>query len=142
MAENGLYQQPSEKWNLKKGAPGNVLLFLAMACSWTGPPKTIQIESINSPSLNMAVKKKPVVIVQQMLSRLRNTGEFITERQINLRGSYLGYRLIKGCFIAHGCWLPWKHISMVLRYSINFEKFFEGTLFKVEFATTFPQYVL
>ena len=30
---------------------------------------------------------------------------------------------------------------ITLKYQ-NFEKFFEGTLFKTKFATTYPQYVL
>ena len=36
-----------------------------------------------------------------MSSRLENTGEFITRRQIYSKDWYLQYRLIKGCFIAH-----------------------------------------
>ena len=32
---------------------------------------------------------------------------------------YLEYRLIKGCFIPHDSWLPWKHISMYSRKNIN-----------------------
>ena len=50
--------------------------------------------------------------VQWMSSRLENSGEFITGRQINLRDWYLEYRLMKGCFVALWCWLPWKHIFM------------------------------
>ena len=54
-------------------------------------------------------------LLQQMSSRLGNTGEFITGRQIYLRDQYLEYRLIKGCFVADGCWLLWKHIFMYSR---------------------------
>ena len=35
------------------------------------------------------------------------------------KGWYLEYRLIKGCFIPHDSWLPWKHISMYSRKNIN-----------------------
>ena len=43
---------------------------------------------------------------------------------------------------------PWVLIAMETRFNVftlkyqYFEKFFEGTLFKTKFATTFPQYVL
>ena len=43
---------------------------------------------------------------------------------------------------------PWVLVAMethfkalTLKYQF-FEKFFEGTLFRIKFATTFPQYVL
>ena len=43
---------------------------------------------------------------------------------------------------------PWVLVAMethfyvfMLKYQY-FEKFFEGTLFKIKFSTTFPQYVL
>ena len=43
---------------------------------------------------------------------------------------------------------PWVMVAMEIHFQVftlkyqNFEKFFEGTLFKIKFATTFPQYVL
>ena len=43
---------------------------------------------------------------------------------------------------------PWVLVAMETRFYVftlkyqYFEKFFEGTLFKKKFATTFPQYVL
>ena len=55
---------------------------------------------------------------------------------------YLDHRLIKGCLIPHDSWLPWKHMSMYSRLSINILRdFFQGTLLKIKFATTFLQYV-
>ena len=46
-------------------------------------------------------------------------GASIMERQMKLGEWYLEYRLIKGCFITHDSWLPWKHISMYSRKNIN-----------------------
>ena len=43
---------------------------------------------------------------------------------------------------------PWVLVAMETHFHVftlkyqYFEKFFEGTLFKIKFATTFPQYVL
>ena len=43
---------------------------------------------------------------------------------------------------------PWVLVAMETHFHVFtpkyqfFEKFFEGTLFKIKFATTFPQYVL
>ena len=58
-----------------------------------------------------------------MSSRLGNTGEFITGRQINLAAMDIHFQVFKP------------------KYQY-FEKFFEGTLFRIKFAITFPQYVL
>ena len=43
---------------------------------------------------------------------------------------------------------PWELVAMETHFHVftlkyqYFEKFYEGTLFKIKFATTFPQYVL
>ena len=63
MAENGLYQQPSEKWNLKKRRSWKGFAFFGHGFCMDRSTQNHR-ESINSPSLNIAVKKKPVVIVQ------------------------------------------------------------------------------
>ena len=39
--------------------------------------------------------------------------------------------------VPHDILLPWKYISMCSHYNITF---FEGTLFEIEFATTFPHF--
>ena len=54
-----------------------------------------------------------------MSSRLGNTGEFISGKQVNIKDWYLEYKLTKGCFIDDGCWLLWKHISMFSRENNN-----------------------
>ena len=76
-----------------------------------------------------------------MSSRLGITGEFITGRQIK--------RLIFGIKTNKKMlYCLWVLVAMETHFHVSslkyqyFEKFYEGTLFKIKFATTFPQYVL
>ena len=59
-----------------------------------------------------------------MSSRLRNMGEFIKGKQINLKDWYLEYKLTKGCFIDDGRRLPWKHIFLYSRQNVDILKNF------------------
>ena len=61
------------------------------------------------PHLWIKLRLNYSTILNENSSRLGNW-----EGQIKLKDWYLEYKLIKGCYIAHGCWLPWKHISMYL----------------------------
>ena len=54
-----------------------------------------------------------------MSSRLGNTGEVITGRQIYLRGWYLECRLIKGCFISHNT-IRSNYRQVVFSITLNF----------------------
>ena len=77
-----------------------------------------------------------------MVSRLRNTGQFTLEKQINKNDLYLDYKLIKWCFLDKGVGCDENTFLCISAKMIIFWNFLKVTLVEIEFALAFPQYIL